>query len=439
MKASLIRKAVVSGVSILGLSIPLSAVVTIPASAVSAATATQLPQRGDAGPEVVRLQQAIVARGFTLVGGITGEFNGQTVSALRSLQKVAGFKATGSLDERTAKFLGLVDVAPIAANALPSVGMSGDAVWSLQQALINSGTPVKGGADGKFGLATTIALGKFQSARGLTVTKTLNEQTAIALGLLPAPAPVAAKPAAKTSAQTVVTPQTAPVAAPASITIDTLPVRGAKGDAVRLVQESLIAAGVEVKGGADGIFGVATTISITKFQEARGLNQTGALDVNTAVALGLIPSLEQLGLPSLKVFPMQGRCSFVDSWGDPRSGGRSHEGTDLMGPKGLALYAVVDGVITKTYTNASNGGTALRLTAADGTYFYYAHLDSFAPGIAAGVPVRAGQIIGFNGATGNAGSPHLHFEVHPRGGAAVNPYPLLKAIDACSVTEVLPQ
>ena len=439
MKASLIRKAVVSGVSILGLSIPLSAVVTIPASAVSAATATQLPKRGDAGPEVVRLQQAIVARGFTLVGGITGEFNGQTVSALRSLQKVAGFKATGSLDERTAKFLGLVDVAPIAANALPSVGMSGDAVWSLQQALINSGTPVKGGADGKFGLATTIALGKFQSARGLTVTKTLNEQTAIALGLLPAPAPVAAKPAAKTSAQTVVTPQAAPVAAPASITIDTLPVRGAKGDAVRLVQESLIAAGVEVKGGADGIFGVATTISITKFQEARGLNQTGALDVNTAVALGLIPSLEQLGLPSLKVFPMQGRCSFVDSWGDPRSGGRSHEGTDLMGPKGLALYAVVDGVITKTYTNASNGGTALRLTAADGTYFYYAHLDSFAPGIAAGVPVRAGQIIGFNGATGNAGSPHLHFEVHPRGGAAVNPYPLLKAIDACSVTEVLPQ
>ncbi len=439
MKASLIRKAVVSGVSILGLSIPLSAVVTIPASAVSAATATQLPKRGDVGPEVVRLQQAIVARGFTLVGGITGEFNGQTVSALRSLQKVAGFKATGSLDERTAKFLGLVDVAPIAANALPSVGMSGDAVWSLQQALINSGTPVKGGADGKFGLATTIALGKFQSARGLTVTKTLNEQTAIALGLLPAPAPVAAKPAAKTSAQTVVTPQAAPVAAPASITIDTLPVRGAKGDAVRLVQESLIAAGVEVKGGADGIFGVATTISITKFQESRGLNQTGALDVNTAVALGLIPSLEQLGLPSLKVFPMQGRCSFVDSWGDPRSGGRSHEGTDLMGPKGLALYAVVDGVITKTYTNASNGGTALRLTAADGTYFYYAHLDSFAPGIAAGVPVRAGQIIGFNGATGNASSPHLHFEVHPRGGAAVNPYPLLKAIDACSVTEVLPQ
>ncbi|NBT36744.1 MAG: M23 family metallopeptidase, partial [Actinobacteria bacterium] len=110
-----------------------------------------------------------------------------------------------------------------------------------------------------------------------------------------------------------------------------------------------------------------------------------------------------------------------------------------IGPKGLALYAVVDGVITKTYVGAANGGTALRLTAPDGTYFYYAHLDSFAPGIAAGVPVRAGQIVGFSGDTGNAGTPHLHFEVHPRGGAAVNPYPILKAVDACSVTEVLPQ
>ena len=370
----------------------------------------------------------------------TGEFNGQTVAALRSLQKVAGFKASGSLDERTAKFLGLVDVAPIAANALPSVGMSGDTVWTLQQALINAGTPVKGGADGKFGLATTIALGKFQSARGLQVSKVLDEQTAIALGLLPAPAPVkAAVPSKASTVSPSVQTQTATPATPAAITIDTLPVRGQKSDAVKLVQQTLIGAGVEVKGGADGVFGVATTIALTKFQEVRGLNQTGALDINTAAALGLIPSLEELGLPSLKVFPMQGRCNFSDTWGQARSGGRTHEGTDVIGAKGLALYAVVDGVIAKTYVGAVNGGNAIRLTAPDGTYFYYAHLDSFAPGIAVGVPVRAGQIIGFSGDSGNAGTPHLHFEVHPRGGAAVNPYAILKAVDACSVTEVLPQ
>ncbi len=441
MKATSIRKALVLTSAVLGLSVTMTAVLSLEgASSAMAAPVVQLSQRGDSGPEVVRLQQAIVARGFTLVGGVTGEFNGQTVAALRSLQKVAGFKATGSLDERTAKFLGLVDVAPIAANALPTVGMSGDAVWSLQQALINSGTQVKGGADGKFGLATTIALGKFQAARGMKVSKTLDEPTAIALGLVAAPAP--AKPAApaKTVAAAPVQTQTAaPAATPATITIDTLPVRGQKSEAVRLVQTTLINAGVEVKGGADGVFGVATTISITKFQETRGLNQTGVLDINTAAELGLIPSPAELGLPTLTVFPMQGRCSFTDTWGEARSEGRSHEGTDIIGPKGLAIYAVVDGTITKMYAGGARGGNALRLTAADGTYFYYAHLDTFAPGIAAGVPVRAGQLIGFNGATGNAGTPHLHFEVHPRGGAAVNPYPILKAVDACSVTEVLPQ
>jgi murein DD-endopeptidase MepM/ murein hydrolase activator NlpD len=440
MKATPIRKALVLTGAVLSLSVAMTAVVTAQGpSAALAASVVQLPQRGDSGPEVVRLQQAIVARGFTLKGGVTGEYNGQTVAALRSLQKVAGFKATGALDERTAKFLGLVDVAPIAANALPSVGTSGDTVWSLQQALINAGTQVKGGADGKFGLATTIALGKFQSTRGLKVTKVLDEPTAVALGLLPAPAPVKAAPSKQTPAPAPVQNQTAAPAETASITVDTLPVRGQKSEAVRLVQQTLINAGVEVKGGADAVFGVATTIAITKFQESRGLNQSGVLDINTAAALGLIPSLEELGLPSLKVFPMQGRCNFSDTWGQARSGGRSHEGTDVIGPKGLALYAVVDGVIAKTYVGASNGGNAIRLTAPDGTYFYYAHLDSFAPGIAAGVSVRAGQIIGYNGASGNAGTPHLHFEVHPRGGAAVNPYPILKAVDACSVTEVLPQ
>ena len=256
----------------------------------------------------------------------------------------------------------------------------------------------------------------------------------------PAPAPTKSTATAKSAATPVaVQTQTADTAAPVTITIDTLPVRGQKSEAVRLVQQTLLNAGIEVKGGADGVFGVATTIALTRFQESRGLNQTGALDINTAATLGLIPSLAELGLPTLQVFPMQGRCNFSDTWGQARSGGRSHEGTDVIGPKGLALYAVVDGVITKTYVGAANGGTALRLTAADGTYFYYAHLDSFAPGIAAGTPVRAGQIIGFSGDTGNAGTPHLHFEVHPRGGAAVNPYPILKAIDACSVTEVLPQ
>ena len=160
----------------------------------------------------------------------------------------------------------------------------------------------------------------------------------------------------------------------------------------------------------------------------------------TAIALGILPDLTTLGIPQISVFPTQGRCSFIDSWGWPRSGGRSHEGVDIMGAKGLAIYAVTDGIITKTYgADSSLSGNAIRLTKADNTYFFYAHLDSIAPGIAVGTAVKAGQIIGYMGSTGNVGSSHLHFEIHPGGGPAVSPYPVVKAVDACNVTDVLPQ
>ena len=255
------------------------------------------------------------------------------------------------------------------------------------------------------------------------------------------------KPAeVKTTEKSVVSAASAPAAktndgtSNEMLTIDTLPVRGQRSDAVRLLQQRLIANSIEVKGGVDAIFGVATTISLAAFQTARGLNVTSAVDLPTAIALGLLPDFETLGIPQIKVFPSQGRCSFADTWHQARPGGREHEGVDIMGVKGLALYAVADGTITKMYgADAKLSGNALRLTIADGTYFFYAHLDSFAAGIAVGSVVKAGQIIGYMGSTGFAGSPHLHFEVHPKGGAAVSPYPVVKAVDACQITDVLPQ
>jgi len=254
----------------------------------------------------------------------------------------------------------------------------------------------------------------------------------------------APKPVVVASVKTVTAPA-APVAAPAApvaaattMSFETLPARGQSGELVRALQNALIANGTEVKGGADGVFGVATTVAISNFQAARALNQTKVLDVNTAVALALIPSFESLGLPTLQVFPMQGGCGFTDTWHDPRSGGRLHEGVDIIGAKGLAIYATNDGVISRMSTGGALGGNAIYVKIPNGTYFYYAHLDSFAPGMAAGVPVKAGQIIGYNGSTGTT-TPHLHFEVHPFGGPAVNPYQFVKAVDACNVTTVLPQ
>lgn len=420
---------------------------TLTISTVSAATSTELSKFGDNGASVERLQQAITARGFTIRGGVTGVFDDNTRLALKSLQKVAGFKATGALDDRTAKFLGLVDVAPISETNLPSVGMSGDSVWSLQQALINNGANVKGGADGKFGLATTIAIGKFQSAKGLSVTKTLDKNTAIALGLVAAPVvtPVAvavAKTGTKTAAAPVVAATANAVAVTPAVstmlTIETLPVRGNTSEAVRQVQNALIANGIEVKGGADSIFGVATTVALGKFQEAKGIAVSKVLDIQTAIALGVLPSVESMGLTKISVFPVQGPCGFTDTWHAPRSGGREHLGVDVIAAKGQALYAVVDGTISQMITGGALSGNGLRVTQGDGTYFFYAHLDSFAPGIAVGTPVRAGQVIGYVGNTGTT-STHLHFEVHPFGGDAVSPYAVIKAVDACKTTTLLPQ
>ena len=443
MNAGIIRKAILAAAVSISITAVATSVSITPVAAQSvSAKASSLPQLGESGPEVTRMQQAIVARGFTIKGGIDGSFGSATQVALKSLQKVAGFRPTGTLDAKTAKFLGLVDVAPLSKSNFPTVGASGDAVWSLQQALINNGVQVKGGADGKFGLATSIALGKFQAMKGLSVTKSVDESTAIELGLLAAPAP-----AAKSTGKKTVVAASAPVAAPvvaaapatdSPITIDSLPVRGQKSENVRTLQNALINAGIEVKGGADGVFGVATSVSIGKFQSAQGLNVTTALDAPTAAALGLIPSLAELGLPTLQAFPVQGRCGFSDSWHAPRPGGRLHEGVDIIGARGLAIYAVADGVLTRMLTGGTLSGNSIRLTIADGTYFFYAHLDGFAAGLSVGQTVRAGQIIGYLGSTG-ATSNHLHFEVHPKGGAPVNPYPIVKAVDACNITELLPQ
>ncbi len=66
-------------------------------------------------------------------------------------------------------------------------------------------------------------------------------------------------------------------------------------------------------------------------------------------------------------------------------------------------------------------------------------MTGIGPGIALGAKVKAGQIVGTVGSTGSSGTNHLHLEIHPKGGSAINPYPLVKAIDACNVTEPRPQ
>ncbi len=121
------------------------------------------------------------------------------------------------------------------------------------------------------------------------------------------------------------------------------------------------------------------------------------------------------------ICPMTG-AAYGDSWSAPRSGGRRHEGVDMLAPAGTPIYAVVNGVVN--FKQNRLGGNAVSLVGDNGNRYYYAHLSSYE---GASRRVAQGEVIGYNGDTGNAtGVPHLHFEIHPGGGLAVNPTPSVR-------------
>ena len=123
----------------------------------------------------------------------------------------------------------------------------------------------------------------------------------------------------------------------------------------------------------------------------------------------------------------------IDSYGFPRMPGTPdehwHEGIDIFAPVGTPLVAAERGVITRISTGRL-GGLTLWLRGESGADWYYAHLLSYAPGLAEGQVVEAGDLVGHVGNTGNAATTpaHLHLQLHPGGGDPVNPYPLLNTI-----------
>ena len=126
----------------------------------------------------------------------------------------------------------------------------------------------------------------------------------------------------------------------------------------------------------------------------------------------------------LRIFPVSGGARVSNDFNAaPTTGQRAHAGNDIFAAEGTPLLAVDDGYAS--FGHDPKGGNIVSLRAPDGTRYYYAHLLRFDGGPRS---VRAGDVVGYLGRTGNAvgTAPHLHFEIHPGGGAAIDPFPALR-------------
>ncbi len=226
---------------------------------------------------------------------------------------------------------------------------------------------------------------------------------------------------------------------------------GTSGADVRELQAILRRRGFKVT--VDGAFGVKTRNAVKALQRRLKLRATGVVTPALLKRLGIkirtvrsgtpapvapiAPSAYPLAGPNaakakyLKVFPVGGKHSYSNDYGAPRSQG-GHQGNDIMAVRGVPVRAVADGTIKRlTRAETGLGGIWIWLLDTRGNEYYYAHLNEITAGLEAGTAVTAGQVIGTVGNTGDAryGAMHLHFEIHPGGGGAVNPYTDLLAVD----------
>jgi murein DD-endopeptidase MepM/ murein hydrolase activator NlpD len=155
---------------------------------------------------------------------------------------------------------------------------------------------------------------------------------------------------------------------------------------------------------------------------------------STAAILDALRRLEDLGFTAEEAavmgmgqFPVRGQADWEDDWHDPRFGPpfHLHQGTDIFAERGTPVIAPEAGTVR--FEDGGLGGRAAYVTGADGTYYYLAHLNAYADDLYSGATVEQGQVVAYVGNTGNAenGAPHLHFEIHPYGGGATNPKPIL--------------
>lgn len=141
--------------------------------------------------------------------------------------------------------------------------------------------------------------------------------------------------------------------------------------------------------------------------------------------------LKAMSIPSHFSIPVDGvkTKNLTDTWGAARSQGRSHEGIDIMAPRGTKVYSTTEGIITSLKSN-NLGGKVIWILGPSGSWHYYAHLSDQRRGLNEGDYIQKGTLIGYVGNTGNARhtAPHLHYGLYlsGKGRGAVNPYPYLR-------------
>ena len=205
------------------------------------------------------------------------------------------------------------------------------------------------------------------------------------------------------------------------------PTAAAAASARSCVSERAVAAGESWY-----VISRSTGVPIDALVAANNASRSSPIHPGQVLCLPEVGFGRDLPSVALDAAPVRGACRFANSWQATRGGGRLHAGVDLISPAGTPVVAAANGTLTRQTTDGERSGNAWWLTTSTGTYFFYAHLASFANGLSVGSRVQAGDVIGSVGSTGNAVSPHLHFEIHPGGGGPVNPYSAIWMIGGCN-------
>lgn len=361
---------------------------------------------GARGPVVRSLQRELRRRGLRVA--IDGRYGPGTRRAVARLQRRLGLRINGIVDRPFLWSMGLSVCGlpgPTTARGGPRselrLGAYGPRVCALQRALLRAGDDDVE-VDGGYGPLTRAAVRRAQARVGLRPSGVADDRLFARLRR-GGPGPTPAVPPG------------------------TLLSVGSQGEAVRRLQAELRRRGYPIS--ADGTFGPQTRRAVARVQRTLGLTVDGR------VTTALLRRLGTFRARHLRAFPVRAPHSFGDDWNAPRHQG-SHEGNDIIAPRGATVVAVAPGVIDRmTRVERGLGGIYLWLRDDAGTRYYYAHLSTIAPGLAVGSRVALGQRIGAVGRTGDArgGVYHLHFELHPGGGAAVNPFVELRAVDTVTV------